>query len=45
MHDLGVRVGLNIDPSEGLEKKKKKYLSFANAFNVTDGSCQYLLMQ
>ena len=38
MHDLGVRVGLNIDPSEGVRKEEEKYLSFANAFNVTDGS-------
>lgn len=38
MHNIGVRVGLNIDPVEGVRKEEDKYLSFANAFNVTDGS-------
>ena len=34
MHDLGVRVGLNIDPSEGVRKEEEKYL-IDNYINMT----------
>ena len=37
MHDLGVKVGLNIDPVEGIRKEEERYLNFANALNITDG--------
>ena len=37
MHDRGVRVGLNIDPTEGIRKEEDRYINFANELNVGDG--------
>ncbi len=37
MHDRGVKVGLNIDPSEGIRKEEDRYINFAQELNVGDG--------
>ena len=37
MHDRGVRIGLNIDPSEGVRKEEDRYLNFAEELNVAGG--------
>ena len=37
MHDRGVRVGVNIDPSEGVRKEEDRYLNIAQELNVADG--------
>src|SRR5699024_6573959 len=37
MHERGVRVGLNIDPSEGVRKEEDRYLNFAEELNVAGG--------
>ena len=37
MHDRGVRIGLNIDPSEGIRKEEERYLNVAEELNVADG--------
>ena len=37
MHDRGVKIGLNIDPSEGIRKEEDRYLNFAKELNVGDG--------
>ncbi len=38
MHDLGISVGVNIDPSEGIRKEEERYINFANELNLTDGA-------
>ena len=37
MHDRGVRVGVNIDPSEGVRKEEDRYLNIAQELNIADG--------
>lgn len=37
MHDRGVCIGLNFDPSEGVRKEEDRYLNFAAEANITDG--------
>ena len=37
MHDRGVKIGLNFDPSEGIRKEEDRYLNFAQDLNVVDG--------
>lgn len=37
MHDRGVRVGINIDPSEGVRKEEERYLNVSKELNVVDG--------
>ena len=37
MHDRGVRIGLNIDPSEGVRKEEDRYLNIAQELNVDGG--------
>ncbi len=37
MHERGVKVGLNIDPSEGIRKEEICYPSFSQAQNVPEG--------
>lgn len=37
LHQVGVNVGVNIDPSEGIRKEEERYLNFADALNVADG--------
>ena len=37
MHDRGVRVGVNIDPSEGVRKEEDRYLNIAQELYIADG--------
>ena len=37
MHDRGVKVGLNIDPSEGIRKEEDRYLNISKELNIADG--------
>ena len=37
MHDREVRVGVNIDPSEGVRKEEDRYLNIAQELNIADG--------
>ena len=37
MHERGIRVGVNIDPIEGVRKEEDRYLNFAQELNVADG--------
>jgi len=38
MHDANVRVGVNIDPSEGVRKEEEKYNEMSTELNISDGS-------
>ena len=38
MHERGIRVGLNINPSGGINPYEESYPSIAAALNITDGS-------
>lgn len=38
MHDCGVRVGLNLDPVEGVRKEEAGYNTMAKELGVTDGN-------
>lgn len=37
MHDRGIRVGVHIDPSEGIRKEEDRYLNFSQELNIADG--------
>ncbi len=37
MHDRGVRVGLNIDPGEGIRKEEDRYLNISQELNIAGG--------
>lgn len=37
LHQENVKIGVNIDPSEGIRKEEERYLNFANDLNIVDG--------
>lgn len=37
MHERGIKIGLNIDPIEGVRKEEDRYINFAQVLNVGDG--------
>lgn len=38
MHSLGISVGVNIDPSEGIRKEEEKYINLAKELDISDGA-------
>ncbi|MBE6140536.1 MAG: DUF5110 domain-containing protein [Firmicutes bacterium] len=38
MHERGIKVGVNIDPTEGLRKEEPAYLKFCQELNYSDNS-------
>lgn len=38
MHNMGVHVGLNIDPYEGIRKEEESYARMAQELNISDGA-------
>ena len=38
MHDAGVHVGVNIDPSEGVRKEEERYLNMAQELGVSENA-------
>lgn len=38
MHDCGIRVGINIDPVEGIRKEEENYANMASELAITEGN-------
>ena len=38
LHESKIRLGLNIDPTEGIRKEEEGYQNIANSLNISDGS-------
>ena len=37
MHNRGIKIGLNIDPEEGIRKEEDRYLNISKELNIADG--------